>query len=290
MITEILDSLGVPWADSSHRHGRAGWVQVNCPRCDGGANLRHLGINLAHGYANCWRCGRANLVDVVTYHSPQPPQAVRAALQGLRWQPAAQVVPTGTYTPPRGVGPLAGAHKRYLRGRGYCPDTLVRLWSVGGLGMDAPRVYRWRLFIPHYHHGQPVTWTTRAIGDGMRWRAAQADAEAAPAKHLLYGSDYARAAVVVHEGHTDVWATGPGAVGVGGLGYTRAQVLALTAYPHRVICFDSTPDAQARARQLASELAVFPGRTEQVVLDTGDDASDADPDEVAELRAYVFGG
>jgi len=108
--------------------------------------------------------------------------------------------------------------------------------------------------------------------------------EAVHHKTILYGADYARHAVIVHEGPTDVWATGPGAVATCGTGFTDAQVLALSRYAVRVACFDSSDAAQRRARELCDMLAPYPGETVRVVLETGDDPAEAHPEELAELR------
>ena len=42
-----------------------------------------------------------------------------------------------------------------------------------------------------------------------------------------------------------------------GVGYSRAQLLRISKYPLRAVCFDSEPAAQERARQLCEELGDF---------------------------------
>ncbi len=63
-----------------------------------------------------------------------------------------------------------------------------------------------------------------------------------------------------------------------------SQLRAIAEFPVRAICFDAEPEAQRRAAALAEQLALFPGQTHVVLLQTGKDAAGADPAEVAEIR------
>jgi DNA primase len=93
-----------------------------------------------------------------------------------------------------------------------------------------------------------------------------------------------RHAVIVCEGPIDAWTIGPGAVATCGLGYTRSQLMELSQFPVRVVCFDREPAAQKRARRLARQLQVFPGETHVVELETGKDANECQRNEIMELR------
>lgn len=285
-IAEVLASLGVPYVGPEHKHGRPGWVQVDCPWCGPGTGKYHLGISTSTGAAACWRCGRHNTAKVLAKHTRKPVAACRALLDGAQMV-RAPARATGTYRPPAGVGPLLPGHLAYLERRGFTAAQ-AQFWGVQGTGqlVGKWRAYGWRLFIPIYMAGRPVSWTTRSIKPkAQRYLSAAATAESYPHKHLLYGADYAWHACIVHEGPLDCWATGPGAVALCGTGYTPHQVRALARYAVRCICFDAEPTAQARARQLARQLAPYPGRTYVVELESGHDTASADPAEVAELRA-----
>jgi len=185
---------------------------------------------------------------------------------------------------PVGRGPLLPGHRAYLATRGLDADKIVHLWGVEGLGQTAR--FRWRLFIPIHYHGEVVSWTTRSIrpDDKLRYISAGAEEEAVSHKSVLYGADYARHAVIIHEGPIDVWATGPGAVATFGTAYTTVQLEAMSRFAVRVVCFDAEPMAQARARELADALSVYQGSTYNIQLETGKDVAEAHPDEVAELR------
>jgi len=130
-----------------------------------------------------------------------------------------------------------------------------------------------------------VSWTTRTIGTGgSKYVSAGLLEERVHHKTILYGADFAGLGIIVVEGPTSAWAVGPGAVATLGVKYTKWQVLAIGQYPRRTICFDSEPVAQKQAQRLALELQAFPGQTDVVELETGNDPAEADPEEVEQLR------
>lgn len=285
-IADVLEELGVPFAEGgSHHHVSQNWVGLDCPSCSPDSSKWKLGVPAdGPAFATCWTCGPQNLARALAEVSGRPLGEVLRLLGGLEGRRAPREErPRGKLVLPSGVGPLLPAHRRYLRGRGLDPAAVARLWGVGGIGI-APRL-SWRLFVPVTHRGRTVSWTTRSIADkGRRYHGASPAEEELPAKSVLYGADLARGAIVVVEGPADCWAVGPGAVATLGVSYTRAQLLAMSRYPVRAVCFDAEPEARRRARRLAADLSAFPGVTEVAELETGKDASRASPAEVAELR------
>lgn len=286
-IQDILVEYNVPHVGADHKHGRPGWVQVDCPLCHSIGKF-HLGISLSTGAAVCWRCGKQNTARALASITGRSQREIRGRIDN-----AASVEPptrrSGRLVLPKGREPLAPAHKTYLTRRGLPPAEVARLWGVEGLRMPGGkwRYLKWRLFIPIHLHGEIVSWTSRSIkksGGGPRYMSASIEQEAVPHKHILYGADHCHHAIIIHEGPIDVWATGPGAVATCGTAYTDAQVRAMARYPVRAVCFDSSPEAQERARQLAADLACFPGTTDNVELETGEDAAEACKEELAELR------
>ncbi len=281
-IKDILEMHDVPHAGAGHRHGRHGWVQVDCPWCGQGSGKFHLGISLTTGASSCWRCGKKNTAAVLAALTGLPQAKAREHIDGATLE-ATPARHTGRLALPYGRQPLGNAHKAYLAGRGLDADMVAQVWGVEGIGLAAK--LKWRLFIPVFHYGELVSWTTRSIGtEGQRYLSAGSNEESVPHKHILYGADYAKHAIVIHEGPLDVWATGPGAVATFGTAYSEAQLLAMSRYIVRAVCFDTEPDAQHRARNLASRLSAYPGETHNVVLETGVDAVVAHPDEIKELR------
>jgi hypothetical protein len=225
------------------------------------------------------------LVDLLRISYPEACQIWAWEFKdGHLFEPDAEDEKLGTLELPKGIVDLLPVHKKYLQRRGFDPDELARIWGVQGIGMAAK--LSWRIFIPiHDDRGRVVSWTTRQLhNDGIRYQSASNEQEEKNLKTLLYGEHLTRDVIVIVEGPMDAWAIGPGAVATLGIAYTQTQLCKLSRFTQRVVCFDATEDAQDRADALCAQLAAFPGSTENVCLETGDDPADADPAEIAELR------
>lgn len=285
---ELLRDGNVSTAPQSHHHARSGWVQFDCPFCSAGSRRWRMGYNTRGGYVNCWACGRHKLVETVAELLRVTDREAWQKCQTLDRvrTPREDEKPAGKLVLPKHVGPLLKTHRRYLERRGYDADELARVWELQGIGL-ASRL-AWRVFVPVVSGGRVKSWTTRSVDDDAepRYLSARPDEEEAPLKSLLYGEDYCRHAVVVHEGPADVWRTGPGAVATFGVNVSQAQVLRLSRFPVRVVCFDSSRDAQRQALKLLDSLTPFPGETWNVVLDAKD-AGEASPREIRELREFL---
>jgi hypothetical protein len=242
---------------------------------------------LNYKYFSCWSCGKLPALETfalllrLTY-----PQA-RQLLGGIDSEHIERRVQvSGKLKEPDGLGPLLKPHKDYLKGRGFKIKELEELWKIKGIGHLHARL-AWRIYIPILADQRYISWTTRTIGSSSRrYISAEANEEAVSMKQVLYGGDYCQHSVMVCEGPTDVWRIGKGAVSLLGTEYTRSQVLALSVFPRRFICFDNVPEAQKRAKKLANDLSVFDGETRNIKLDAKDAAS-ASEKEVQKLRAML---
>jgi len=215
--------------------------------------------------------------------------AARAILGDLKLEkyvPARRAATGGEVQEPQGISSLGKAHCAYLKKRGFDPETLERLWHIRGISLASKLA--WRVYIPIILNGETVSWTTRSIGTkGLRYVSASADQEKIHHKETLYGIDLARSTVIITEGPTDVWNIGPGAVCMFGLKYTPAQFDLMKKFAHRVVCLDSSRDAQKVARSLIRELSQWPGQNTNVVLDSEDPGS-ASAKEIRLLREAVL--
>lgn len=286
-IPELLRKLCVEhFVGSGHRHSREGWVQLDCPFCGKGSSKFHLGFNLRSRYFHCWHCGPHRASEV--FQELGAPRALSAEVyKAWKEDPLApepfRAKHRGVLKPPPGVGEMQKVHRRYLRGRGFDPDDLARVWALGGIGLAA-RNLAWRIYIPISEFGKQVSWTSRSIGDRQpRYLSASLKEEAVPHKEVVYGLDFCVNSVVVVEGPADAWRVGPGAGAVFGVSFSVSQVRRLARIPFRTICFDNSKDAQDRADQLAQDLSAFPGRTQRVALDA-DDPGSAGEREIRLLR------
>lgn len=283
--TDLLRDRGVPLkAEGEHHHARAGWIQLDCPFCGRNSDKFHMGYNIQGGYTTCWSCGPHSLAEVTVHLFGITFKEAKTLLKDVEVdrKRVDSIKKRGTLKLPKNIGPLLGVHKKYLKGRGFKPKQLEKLWGIQGIGMSSK--LGWRIFIPIHYQGEIVSWTTRSVTDkGLRYLSAGADEEAINHKDLLYGEDNAKHAVCCVEGPFDVWNIGPGAVGTCGTGYSRAQVLKLSKYPIRAVCFDNSKAAQKRANDLCDMLSVFPGETFNIELDA-DDPGCAGPEEIQGIR------
>ena len=295
-IEDLLDDYHIECRDSDHRHGTHGRIQINCPYCDGSGDGFHMGISMATGACSCWKCGGKSLPSILSYITRRSFKEVKDDLSEITYAFRHAIKKSGHLLLPQGRGVLLPGHETYLRGRGFDPDEIVGLWGVQGMGQGAKIKsatkegkyinLSWRIFIPIHHNKEIVSWTSRTINkeNKLRYISAPAEYEDIPHKSILYGADYCEFAAIIHEGPIDVWATGPGAIATCGTAYTTEQLLAMSKYLIRVVCFDSSDAAQARGKVLAHELSLFSGRTYNVKLESGEDAGAADPEELVQLR------
>lgn len=193
---------------------------------------------------------------------------------------------TGTLALPT-AGELLPAHRQYLQDeRGFDPDEIQKIWGIQGIGRTGS--LQWRILIPiHDSNGRVVSWTTRTISNDPnvpRYISAAPEQESIPHKSILYGAHLTTHSVVVMEGSISAWAVGPGATATCGIGYSIDQLIAISRYPLRAICFDAEPAAQKRAEQLCRDLAPMPGVTENILLESGKDPAECDKEEILEIR------
>jgi hypothetical protein len=292
-LTEALSELGIEFREAgAHHHVSTGWVGVDCPSCSPGTGGFRLGINLRSLGVNCWSCGPLRLADSLARSSGGRLGDVLRLLSGVERLHTPRKQHSGRFAWPEGTGPLTQPHRAYLRRRKGDPpldaELLQRLWGLKSCRTPG-RTYE-HVIIPIIQDGECISWTARNTRAGRsRYQNARPDQEAVPAKECLYGWDYVRGCVIVHEGPVDVWRTGPGGVALMGLTWSAAQLSLLASVPRRVVCLDATPQAQAAARRLAAELALCGGQTLNVCLDSKD-PGEATSAETAYLREVAESG
>ncbi len=288
--TEILDQYNIEYmTEGQHHHCRAGWIQLDCPWCGKDSHGWHLGYSLENHFLNCWRCGPHSAIEVLHEYTEISYSACKKILTGIEISilPPKEK-PKGKLVLPKGIGKLQHTHLRYLARRDFWPCDIKKLWQIQGIGLTSS--LSWRIFIPIIYHGKIVSWTTRSISNSKnvtRYISASEKEESIPHKSLLYGEDYVRDIIIVHEGPTDVWRTGPGSVATLGTGYSTDQILKMIAYKKRIICFDNAKEAQTRAKKLCDDLSVFPGKTFNIQLNAEDPAS-ASKKEINLLRKELL--
>lgn len=274
-IEDVFQKYNIQTASEGNRHYRRGWLNIECPFCGKGTGAYGLGINVTFKYGNCYKCGPKKLWSIFSEILPnlnkRDLSTLISDIGGISSLELDKGRKAGKYAPPNGLGKLRYAHKAYLGDiRGLDWKELVRYWHIQGTAGNSE--LPWRIFIPIEYEQKAVSWNTRSINpdNPMRYYAAPEERESISAKSLLYGEDYVGTTIMVHEGAFDVWSIGPGSTCTNGLGYTRSQLLRISKYPKRYICFDNEPGAQRRARKLCRALAPFPGETENIQIDAKD--------------------
>jgi hypothetical protein len=284
-LRDFLQEHRIDFRESGeHHHATRNRIQVDCPYCSKDSGRFRLGIALDLSRASCWTCGNKYLASVlceltqVSFHKIK--ELLGDTKDSLNYEK--QSIHRGTLKLPEEIGNLLPIHRKYLIKRGFDPEYIAETYKVKGIGLSSKLA--WRLFIPIHLNNEIVSWTTRSLTDtGSRYFASPRACEKVSAKTLLYASDRVRHAAIVVEGPFDVFSIGDGAVATMGLVVSNEQVFRIAKYPIRVICFDSEPLAQTRARKLCKSLEVFPGVTYQVSL-SGKDAASSPKSEIKELR------
>ena len=281
---EVLNQFNIEFKTEGSSHCRPGWINIDCPFCGKDSEKWHLGYNLEGKYFNCWQCGSHSIISTLIELTGLSFSKCKKLFNDLEIVFDRKEKIKGKLILPKGIDRLEAVHKRYLKERNFNFKKLIQLWKIQGLGIAA--YLQWRIFIPIIHQGKTVSWTTRSIAHNhkiIRYITAKPEQESIHHKTLLYGEDYCTDTIIIHEGATDVWRTGCGAVATLGLGYSQAQVNRMVNYKTRVICFDNEKEAQKRAIKLCDDLSVYPGETFNVKL-SGKDAASSPIKEIKELR------
>lgn len=292
MLTDFLDKHGIEWS-KTHKHSRQGWTQVFCPRC--GSENFHCGIKDDLSRASCYRCGSFNVSSLLRL------------LTDANWQDIKQLVgdrvfiardsvseSQGVFTPPtnlKEITEIPAVHD-YVRSRGFDPRYLSEIWHCKATGPIS--TYPFRLYIPIYLGRKAVSWTARAAcGQEQRYQTAKPNEKTYDEKKLLFGNQFTKESVIICEGPLSAIAIGRGAAATFGLAVTQSQLNWMADYYRRVICFDNEPRAVEKAREIAENLAAFPGETFVVTLDASDPAeclrTASGRSEIKKLRQFAFG-
>ena len=286
-ITDVLDELRIEYKRAGeHHHVRGTFIGIDCPLCSPGSGSYKLGIPEGSRAASCWSCGTQNLAWVLHLASSAPYHRVIELTKGITATYTAPAIKhRGQLILPSGLQPLTKHHRKYLQSRNIDPDYAEKVWGVQGTTLTGKLA--WRLFLPITLRGKILSWTTRSIGDDhLRYISASPEQEAVPRAELLFGEDQANHAAIVVEGPLDAIRIGCGAVATMGLKFSQEQVLRLSKFPLRIVCFDNEAPAQRRARRLCELLSAFPGTTRLVQIEAKD-PGEASEQEVKQLRRML---
>lgn len=263
-IVRLYKDFGVDHATEGHKHTRPGWVNTECPFCEGNPGL-HLGWSLNEEFYVCWRCG---------WH---PPVKTVAELLHISFEEASKlllqyginrtVIPTKEiikrkFKFPSNTLALSSNHKAYLKGRGFDWREIEEKWQIKGTGPISTLgdfSYKFRIIIPFIWNGQVVSFDSRDITNKQpnKYQACPSEFETIGHKDILYGNQEmwnSKLGICV-EGPTDVWRMGELSFATSGIKYKNTQVRIIANTFERVaVIFDDDIQAQVQAKKLVAEL------------------------------------
>lgn len=265
-ITQLYTDFSVNYLTEGNKHCADGWVQVNCPFCEGSQNY-HLGYNLEDNYYTCYRCGWHPLTDTIAKLINLPERETYFIVKKygllvsrLSKEPIVKIR-VKAHRLPSNTSPLLPHHKKYLEFRNFDPDKLEREWkllSTGPVSKLDNIDYKHRIVIPFIWNDQQVSFDSRDVTgkDPGRYKACPKDRELIPHKEILYGKQECwKDSIIVVEGPTDVWRFGTNACCTSGIKFTPKQVRVLANTFKRIfVYFDDEPQAIAQAKKLVNEL------------------------------------
>lgn len=273
-IIRLYQDFGINTAPDGHRHFRQGWVNTECPFCisELGHEGFHLGYEIDSNHYVCWRCGWhpvsltiAKLLNVSETQARDLAKRYGIYVPSL---PKTPVIRTNeiTFKLPLGITELMTSHRKYLIGRKFDPNELIKTWNIQSIGPfgklkygEKEIDYKHRIFIPIIWNGKIISFDTRDVTDkhSSKYMACPLDNEIIPHKELLYCKQEALMdnAIIV-EGCTDVWRFGVNSVATSGIKYTPKQVrLIAKMFKRAPVCFDGgEPQAKEQAKKLVAEL------------------------------------
>lgn len=309
MIDDLYHKYGIPTSPEGHKHHRPGWVNIECPHCQGDGY--HLGYNTQEAYFYCFRCG-SHPINVTVMKllniSYEQAQSISETYKLLKKKRATStpIFSTGVvkikkegFKFPSEIVDLQKQHRKYLsKNRNFDPDYLIETWGIKGTtplsflsitrGDEAYRIdYRYRILIPILWNDKPVTFQARDYTDKqeIKYKACPEEREIIHHKHILYGhpSLWQKRRGIIVEGVMDVWRLGLSACCTFGTGYTVEQVRVIRqAFDEVFILFDPEPLAQKSARALQQELA-FRGVKSYIYTDIKTDPGDMSDDDAQHL-------
>lgn len=293
----LLREFNIEYDARDRSSGR--WLALRCPWCHD--EEQHAAIKDGKNWLYCWRCGGHPLADSVAKLSTKPEHEVRTLLRQLLRDTDVDILrpivkranaPDAVKWPAQCHDGLGHAHAHYLKKiRGFKnPRRIAALWSLRSTDMSE-RGWSWRIVAPFFIPGEEsaVACQGRTLSDAVepRYRSLDDERCVIPVKHLLYGEDLVPGeSVIVVEGPIDAWKVGPGAVSCSGTGWTREQLMRLSRFSNRFICFDNEPTAQEKAEELAATLSALDGKHTAVGMFSPDEAKDFG--ELPEEEAWAF--
>lgn len=264
-IIQLYTDFSIPYLTEGHPHCREGWVQIQCPHCEGNFGW-HMGYNLEGNWYSCYRCGGHSVYKTleallkISNYKQLKEIISRYDTVIIKKEPVVKMR-AKAHRLPSNCEALQANHRHYLEKRNFDPNYLIKTWGILGTGVYSKLDnidYKFRIIIPFIWEGQQVSFDSRDITgkDPGRYKACPKDRELIPHKEILYGKQTAWGnKCVLVEGPTDVWRFGVNSTAVSGIKYTPKQVRVISKlFTQVAVCFDNDPQAKVQANKIVAEL------------------------------------
>jgi DNA primase len=264
---------------SSGTNVSAGWIEIHCPFPICKDPSEHMGINLTSSMFNCWKCGEhgsfTKLVKVILKCGWKQAEDISSEYFKPSLLSSATVTQRTTHSfafPKEATDVLSELHKTYLRNRGFSPKEIKQKYGV--MACYTTGTFAYRLIIPVFMFGRPVSFTARDVTDEQepRYKNMSNDASIVPIKQCLYNIDNAGDTMVIVEGVFDAWRIGDGAVATLGTKFTMPQIKMIIDKKPKTIYVLYDKGAGKEATKLALTLSPHIKELEIIEIDEKDPA------------------
>lgn len=267
-------------------HKKKTWLQFNCPYCD---DFKfHGAVNCLSGAFTCYRCGRLNSMETMSYLLNLSLNETYILVRKYRLKGQFEEEEIGR--PSKIVLPEHNKfsdvqHMRYLKSRKLDEQYLIEKFDIRF--MNHLHEFPNRILIPIYFRGRLVSWTSRTVTRiGMpRYISCDAELEVIPHKEVLYNWDASDDEVILVEGPFDVFRLGAGAVASFGTQVTHSQIRLLGMKKKVFIAFDSDEAGRRASKNVARVLSIYT-KVEVVEFDEKD-IGEMEDDTVIELKSLL---
>lgn len=265
-ILELYQDFSIEHLTEGHKHCRPGWVQVECPFCEGNPGY-HLGFHMQSGKYTCWRCGGKSpvyaLAGILKIKYTKARELIKAygGISRISLPDKKSRINLKDFHFPSGICALSQRHLSYLSKRGFDAKKLVKKWELRATGpvshLDKAD-YKHRIVAPVFWGGEVVSFQARDVTNksDTKYKACSLERETVHHKDIVYGRpEYWGATGVCVEGITDVWRFGFESFATFGIKFTTKQIRVIAKNFERVaVVFDPEKQAQKQAKLLVGEL------------------------------------
>jgi hypothetical protein len=266
-IIQLYADYNIPFQTEGNKHCRPGWVQINCPFCEGESNM-HLGCNIDSGYFSCWRCGWKSTEKVIAkllgIKESETKQILRKYQIGTFkiYKESNVKIRLKSHRFPSGTELMTERHKKYLEGRRFDSERLEHDWGLLGTGVVAKLDnidFKHRIIVPIDWNNTQVSFQARDITNKskLKYITCPKNRELVFHKNILFGKqEHWNNTGICVEGVFDVFRFGFNSFATFGIEYTAKQIRLIAKTFKRVAIIFDGGESQAllQAQKLVSEL------------------------------------